>query len=115
MMPARMYDLTAMKAPVEQPVLCRDLVSAQDFSPEETKSMFELTHIIKHRPADFRGALAGKQLVLFFEKASLRTRLTFEAGMASLGGTSRAGWMLLSSAPLSTRPSLRWRGTRAFP
>src|SRR5678815_6124590 len=88
MMPARMYDLTAMKAPVEQPVLCRDLVSCQDFSPEETKSMFELTHIIKHRPADFRGALAGKQLVLFFEKASLRTRLTFEAGMASLGGTS---------------------------
>jgi ornithine carbamoyltransferase len=83
-----MYDLSAMKTPVEQPVICRDLVSAQDFSPEETKSMFELTHIIKHRPADFRGALAGKQLVLFFEKPSLRTRLTFEAGMASLGGTS---------------------------
>jgi ornithine carbamoyltransferase len=88
MMPARMYDLSMMKAPVEQPVICRDLVSCQDFSPEETKSMFELSHIIKHRPADFRGALAGKQLVLFFEKASLRTRLTFEAGMASLGGTS---------------------------
>lgn len=88
MMPARMYDLSMMRAPVEQPVLCRDLVSCQDFSSEETKSLFELTHIIKHRPADFRGALAGKQLVLFFEKASLRTRLTFEAGMASLGGTS---------------------------
>ena len=89
MMPARMYDLTAMKTPVEQqPVICRDLVSTQDFSPEETKSLFDLTHIIKHRPADFRGALAGKQLVLFFEKPSLRTRLTFEAGMASLGGTS---------------------------
>src|SRR5690349_24597327 len=88
MMPARMYDLTAMKAPVEQPVLFRDLVSCQDFSPEETRALFELTNIIKHRPADFRGALAGKQLVLFFEKASLRTRLTFEAGMASLGGTS---------------------------
>jgi ornithine carbamoyltransferase len=83
-----MYDLSMMRAPIEQPVLCRDLVSCQDFSPEETKSLFELTHIIKHRPADFRGALAGKQLVLFFEKASLRTRLTFEAGMASLGGTS---------------------------
>jgi ornithine carbamoyltransferase len=88
MMPARMYDLAALRAPVEQPVICRDLVSAQDFSPEETKSLFELAHIIKRRPADFRGALAGKQLVLFFEKASLRTRLTFEAGMASLGGTS---------------------------
>src|SRR6266404_8543706 len=89
MMPARMYDLTALKAPIEQPqVACRDLVSAQDFSPEETKSLFDLSHIIKHRPADFRGALAGKQLVLFFEKASLRTRLTFEAGLASLGGAT---------------------------
>jgi ornithine carbamoyltransferase len=88
MMPARMFDYAAMSAPLEQPVACRDLVSAQDFSPEETRSLFELTNIIKHRPADFRGALAGKQLVLFFEKASLRTRLTFEAGMASLGGTS---------------------------
>ncbi|HEX4605825.1 MAG TPA: hypothetical protein VH724_17620, partial [Candidatus Angelobacter sp.] len=67
MMPARMYDLTAMKAPVEQPAICRDLVSTQDFSPAETTSLFELTHIIKHRPADFRGALAGRQLVLFFE------------------------------------------------
>lgn len=88
MMPARLYDLSAMTAPLQQPVACRDLVSCQDFSPEETGALFELTNIIKHRPADFRGALAGKQLVLFFEKASLRTRLTFEAGMASLGGTS---------------------------
>ena len=88
MMPARMFDYAAMSAPVEQPDVCRDLVSAQDFSPEETRALFELTNMIKHRPADFRGALAGKQLVLFFEKASLRTRLTFEAGMASLGGTS---------------------------
>jgi ornithine carbamoyltransferase len=88
MIPARTYDLAALQPPIQQPVICRDLVSAHDFSPEETKSLFELTHIIKHRPADFRGALAGKQLVLFFEKASLRTRLTFEAGMASLGGTS---------------------------
>ncbi|MBZ5530851.1 MAG: ornithine carbamoyltransferase [Acidobacteriia bacterium] len=88
-MSAGIPDFAAFNAPAEQPAaVCRDLVSAQDFSPEETRAMFELTHIIKHRPADFRGALAGKQLVLFFEKASLRTRLTFESGMASLGGTS---------------------------
>jgi ornithine carbamoyltransferase len=67
---------------------CRNFVSALDFSPPETASLFDLTGVIKDRPADFRGALAGKQMVLFFEKASLRTRLTFEAGMASLGGTS---------------------------
>jgi ornithine carbamoyltransferase len=74
--------------PARQSSVCRDFVSIQDFNPAETTSLFELTHVIKSRPADFRGALAGKQLVLFFEKASLRTRLTFEAGMASLGGTS---------------------------
>jgi len=43
---------------------------------------------MKARPADFRGALSGKQLAMFFEKPSLRTRLTFEAGMAGLGGVS---------------------------
>ena len=87
-MGARVYDYAALGEPLEQPFVCRDLISVQDFSPEEIRSLFELTNIIKNRPADFRGALAGKQLVLFFEKASLRTHLTFEAGMASLGGTS---------------------------
>src|ERR1051325_9316788 len=85
---ARTMDFASITPPVEQHAACRDLVSVQDFSPQENKSLFELTSIIKRRPADFRGALSGRQLVLFFEKASLRTRLTFEAGMASLGGTS---------------------------
>ncbi|HLJ87298.1 MAG TPA: ornithine carbamoyltransferase [Candidatus Angelobacter sp.] len=90
MMPERLYNTSALAAPLdhEQPFAARDLLSVQDFSPEEIRSLFELTNIIKQRPADFRGALSGKQLALFFEKASLRTRLTFEAGMASLGGTS---------------------------
>jgi ornithine carbamoyltransferase len=43
---------------------------------------------MKSHPADFRRALAGKQMVMFFEKPSLRTRLTFEAGMVGLGGTA---------------------------
>ncbi|HEY1273218.1 MAG TPA: ornithine carbamoyltransferase [Terriglobales bacterium] len=67
---------------------CRDLVSSRDLAPQETEDVLNLTSLIKARPADFRGALAGKQLVMFFEKPSLRTRLTFESGMASLGGVS---------------------------
>ena len=43
---------------------------------------------MKARPSNFRTALAGKQMVMFFEKQSLRTRLTFEAGMASMGGNA---------------------------
>src|SRR5438045_8913058 len=67
---------------------CEDLISINDLGPSGISSVLDLAALIKARPADFRGALAGKQLVLFFEKPSLRTRLTFEAGMASLGGTS---------------------------
>jgi ornithine carbamoyltransferase len=66
----------------------RDLVSIQDLTPEEIASLFDLATAMKQSPADFRGMLAGKQLVLFFEKPSLRTRLTFESAMASLGGVS---------------------------
>ena len=66
----------------------RDLISIQDFSPAEVSWALGLAAVMKADPADFRGALAGKQLVLFFEKPSLRTRLTFEAGMSALGGVS---------------------------
>jgi ornithine carbamoyltransferase len=66
----------------------RDLVSIRDLTPREVEAVLDLTALMKARPADFRGALAGKQLVMFFEKPSLRTRLTFESGMASLGGVS---------------------------
>ena len=66
----------------------RDLISIQDFSPDELACALELATALKARPSDFRGILAGKQIVLFFEKPSLRTRLTFEAGINSLGGSS---------------------------
>lgn len=88
MIGARAYGYTEQKAPARQPLVCRDLISVRDFSPEEIKWLFQLTRVLKKKPADFRDALAGKQIVLFFEKASLRTRLTFEVGMASLGGTA---------------------------
>lgn len=66
----------------------RDLVSTRDLSPAEVRSILDLAAVVKARPADFRKTLDGKQLVMFFEKPSLRTRLTFEAGMSSLGGTA---------------------------
>jgi len=66
----------------------RDLISIQDFMPDELAGALELAAAMKARPADYRGVLAGKQIVLFFEKPSLRTRLTFEAGINSLGGVS---------------------------
>jgi ornithine carbamoyltransferase len=73
---------------VPQIFWCPDLVSTRDLGPAGVDAVLNLVGVMKARPADFHRALAGKQMVMFFEKPSLRTRLTFEAGMASLGGTT---------------------------
>jgi len=67
---------------------CPDLVSTRDLGPQGVEAILHLTELMKSRPSVFQRSLAGKQMVLFFEKPSLRTRLTFEGGMASLGGTA---------------------------
>jgi len=73
---------------VPQAFWCPDLVSTRDLGPAGVDSVLHLAGIMKSHPADFRRALTGRQIVMFFEKPSLRTRLTFEAGMVSLGGTA---------------------------
>jgi ornithine carbamoyltransferase len=65
-----------------------DLVSTRDLGPQGVEAVLHLAELMKSRPSVFQRSLAGKQMVMFFEKPSLRTRLTFEAGMASLGGTA---------------------------
>src|SRR5580693_101569 len=67
---------------------CADLVSTRDLGTQGVQAVLHLAELMKSRPSVFARALAGKQMVMFFEKPSLRTRLTFEAGMASLGGTT---------------------------
>jgi ornithine carbamoyltransferase len=51
------------------------------------ESLFHLTSLMKARPEDFSTALAGKHVAMFFEKPSLRTRITFEAAIFGLGGS----------------------------
>jgi ornithine carbamoyltransferase len=67
---------------------CPDLVSTRDLGPQGVEAVLHLADLMKSRPSVFQRSLAGKQMVMFFEKPSLRTRLTFEAGMNSLGGTA---------------------------
>ena len=78
----------ATPARVPQVFWCPDVVSTRDLGPAGVEAVLNLAGIMKARPADFRKALAGKQMVMFFEKPSLRTRLTFESGMVGLGGTA---------------------------
>jgi ornithine carbamoyltransferase len=63
-----------------------DLLSISDLSPYDVHEIFALTSDIKARPGMFSTALKGRQYVMMFEKPSLRTRVTFETGINSLGG-----------------------------
>jgi len=66
----------------------RDLCSIADLSVQEMAAIMELAHAVKSHPEDFRHALDAQQMVLIFEKASLRTRLTFEAAINTCGGNA---------------------------
>ena len=82
----------------------RDLCSISDFSPAEMAAILELAHAVKAQPDDFRHALDARQMVMFFEKASLRTRLTFEAAMNTVGGN--AIFVDQTKEPLGERESI---------
>ncbi|WP_263378376.1 ornithine carbamoyltransferase [Granulicella paludicola] len=82
----------------------RDLVSIADLSVQEMAAIMELAHAVKAAPEDFRHALDAKQMVLIFEKASLRTRLTFETAMNTSGGN--AMFYDQTKEPLGERESI---------
>ncbi len=64
----------------------RDFISLLDFDSGEVERLLDLADEVKANPGRFAQALAGRSLFMYFEKPSLRTRVTFEAGMAQLGG-----------------------------
>jgi ornithine carbamoyltransferase len=66
----------------------RDLVALWDWSSEELHAMVDLALSMKKEPEKYAGTLAGKTAFLYFEKPSLRTRVTGETGMIQLGGGS---------------------------
>jgi len=63
-----------------------DLLTGMEWTPAQVRSFLQLAADVKQHPDRYRGALAGRFLALIFEKPSLRTRVTFEVGVASLGG-----------------------------
>ena len=62
----------------------------KDLNREEFEYLFERTRIIKERFKRYEKywPLEDRTLVMIFEKASTRTRLSFEAGMPQLGGSA---------------------------
>jgi ornithine carbamoyltransferase len=75
----------------------------KDFTRDELDYVFERTRWIKNQFKSYQKywPLVDRTLVMIFEKASTRTRLSFEAGMHQLGG---------SAIYLNTRDSQLGRG-----
>lgn len=81
-----------------------DLCSISDLSSAEVRAILKLGHEVKRNPRAYRHALDARQMVLMFEKASLRTRLSFEAGINTMGGN--AIFVDQTNSPLGERETI---------
>lgn len=66
----------------------RHLLEVSDLSAAEIAELFRATSRLKRTRRGSWRPLAGKTLGLLFHKPSVRTRVSFEVGMAQLGGQS---------------------------
>src|SRR6201993_1269607 len=64
----------------------KDLLTGAEWSPADARDLLERAAEIKAKPARYASTLRGKHIALIFEKPSLRTRVTFEVGIQSMGG-----------------------------
>jgi len=62
------------------------LISLKEWGPEKIRAVLDLAKDVKSHPGRYSDAMARKTLLMIFEKPSLRTRLSFEAGMTQMGG-----------------------------
>jgi ornithine carbamoyltransferase len=80
----------------------RDFLSISDLSPREIEKIF--AQALDHKKGMPRQSLLGKTVVLVFEKASTRTRISFEAGVARMGAhpivLTAAGSQMARGEPL---------------
>ena len=69
----------------------KDFIAVADCTPDELRHILDVSkHLKRQLQENGRNdpILAGKSLAMIFEKPSLRTRVSFAAGMIQLGGSS---------------------------
>ncbi len=85
--------------------MTKDLLSFAVLSAEEISGIFAATDRLKRFPEGFQGQLRNKTAALIFEKQSLRTHVSFQVGIAQLGGQSV--FLAPQNIGLSTRESVK--------
>lgn len=66
----------------------KDLVTLNDYSTEDVRTIFETASGLKSGREQYTDLMRGKRLGMIFEKESLRTRFTFDIGMQDMGGSA---------------------------
>ena len=66
----------------------RDFLTLLDVTPEELSKLLQRSLEMKQSPDPSHCPLLGKSVGILFEKASTRTRVSFEVGIHQLGGQS---------------------------
>jgi ornithine carbamoyltransferase len=77
-----------MNAQTQALSLSSDLLTGTEWNAARVQGLFRVAVALKTHPERYKSALAGRFLAMIFEKPSLRTRVTFEVGITSLGGTA---------------------------
>jgi ornithine carbamoyltransferase len=74
-----------MIASVQKALAGRDFLDIADFDADELRQVLDLAHAIKAGRWS-RRPLEGRHVAMLFQKPSHRTRVSFEVGIARLGG-----------------------------
>jgi ornithine carbamoyltransferase len=83
--------------------MVRHVLKISSLTKEEIEAILAKGHDLKAHPEKYAQALAGKTLLMMFQKPSLRTRVSFETGMTQMGG--HAIFYSIADSPLGEKES----------
>ena len=90
---------------VAKPFEAKDFLTIREVTGADLDQIFKLADKMKKAPEPFLTKLKGKSIAMLFQKPSVRTRVSFEVGMAELGGSSV--YMDPQEMPLGSRESVK--------
>lgn len=83
----------------------KDLLMISDYDQKWLNSVVMLADDLKKNPQNYKQHLAQKTLLMFFEKPSLRTRVSFEVGMTQMGG--HAIYYDIATSPMGKKETIK--------
>lgn len=84
--------------------MAKHFLTVKDFTKEELNAVIEKAIEMKASPENYRTEMKDKTLLMLFDKPSLRTRVSFEAGMTKMGG--HGIYYNVSTSPLGRKETI---------